>query len=1445
MRECLTSSLQTKERLCASDGLIISYPPPQVSCHKPRKGLIRPTGGAPLVGALLMSILLPISSFSAAPAAAAPKPPPDPEWEAAAKLFKQRHWADAEKAFLKYARRTPSPRRAEALVMAGRARISLKDSPAAQRLFGTVIREPGLRRSEPEAVAAAFDHLHRLMLAEGKPPAQRQRLLYDFKRALPSSSLLPKANEREADALLVSGSPQDALKLYNAAGAGLSLTGTNIVILLEGSIATAPAPLTNSDLKRQLAASRARPAIADGLMDTLARRKDGWRAEDLRAQLLLEDGKPADAATAWETMLKNRRGPADQIALARAAALGSVKAADGAAAYGEWLAAYPQSPLREQAEARHALLLAASGDLDRAIPLLQAFQRLRPASRYTPEVAQALARAQGTAKQIAKVDADRAVKEKQRRDDPALASLERGEKLLAKERFAQAAKELMAFRNLRQHPLWGRAWYGLGRAYDGLGQSEKALAAWDDVWRRGAAGTNILMAAESRRAAGDVYLNDLADPARALAAYNDTLRVSPTLDDGAFDLNRGLALLMLGRSADASAVFTARRDRAGEDKIEFLRWDNLVRQCAAGRLAPPPAGILPTQRRAQADLAMADVFLAGGRFERALRHYRHAARPLAGQAGEDRCALGIARSLASLGRAQEALRIFGHFKDKFGRSPLAPEALLRAGVLSASPKVNNFRQARQWFALAAANHPGTDAARAAEFYDATLAWRSRRWAEAEKLHKAFAANHPDSPLALVALDGRLPAIAKKSLEEEVDSINTVPVAPRSRKRSAFPIVKETAYSAYLDITSGLPMKESHIEDIDPRGGSALWTGPRVISKHLHRYHLTQAYSSEEYVMVRGTFEEPVGAGDIGPGIDPFSVTVPSVDVDWIGFERPTDEVKEETRHIIVPLNTNSVDDIRRILLRDPYDDDERKGDRNKKRPRFRFPSRVDPDITLDWDAKDAFFLVDTDDVAYTNTIAINGRAIADSAWPLKYRLELIDEPAPSPRLSSTITAEGQDTPDGSAIDNIHGRLVFVDIDVDSNYDGEIDDDDEPLEMDPGGLVCVCSNNLTKIELKVLPKGLPGKVTLSYIEGGERIRLWKNPDRTGELDMVGDKHEWLNLATMPPELWVEGVTNSVSPCDVKLKLEYDDDKNGSDSDLFKASDMIALTVIMAYFDNQRINVRNWTNTVDDIYFPVNYNKFTPVIWQRSRNLDLAAYLITETQKFSEYLRWSVNSIDSFSSVMGYGGRLRDLNIEIHRVEVGLKGSVHACDRLVVVIVSPETERRYRVWVDRFETETQWLTELPVAYLSLAQNNGNPEPNNCEHLFWQDWGVRRLNSYFHGNATFDMRSAQTPGGHGHQACYTTDGEFITSGFSAGTADFRHYSHYFTRAHATLDVLPFIRAAQLDGNPVTANSKLAPTNMTHPLVYEGVNINTYLRLRPTLPSAEPLLNPNTCTP
>ena len=177
--------------------------------------------------------------------------------------------------------------------------------------------------------------------------------------------------------------------------------------------------------------------------------------------------------------------------------------------------------------------------------------------------------------------------------------------------------------------------------------------------------------------------------------------------------------------------------------------------------------------------------------------------------------------------------------------------MLRAGVLSASHRVGGFRQEREWFDLLAKRHPGTPEALAAEFFSATLAWRGRKWAEAERLHKAFAAAHPDSPLARVALEERLPAIAERSLEAPlrapVDCANKVIVGPGSRKRSAFPINKNTSYNAHLDVKSDeLSFKETWIEDIDSRGGTALWTGPAKLSGKWHRYHLSNAYFSLEF-----------------------------------------------------------------------------------------------------------------------------------------------------------------------------------------------------------------------------------------------------------------------------------------------------------------------------------------------------------------------------------------------------------------------------------------------------------------------------------------------------------------------------------------------------------------------------------------------------------------------
>jgi hypothetical protein len=73
--------------------------------------------------------------------------------------------------------------------------------------------------------------------------------------------------------------------------------------------------------------------------------------------------------------------------------------------------------------------------------------------------------------------------------------------------------------------------------------------------------------------------------------------------------------------------------------------------------------------------------------------------------------------------------------------------------------------------------------------------------------------------------------------------------------------------------------------------------------------------------------------------------------------------------------------------------------------------------------------------------------------------------------------------------------------VDADGDGAIDDADEPLEVDPGGYVCVCTNNLTPIMFTLQPAGLTGRLTLSATMGGDRIRVWWDAGRMIEVPLT--------------------------------------------------------------------------------------------------------------------------------------------------------------------------------------------------------------------------------------------------------------------------------------------------------------------------------------------------------
>ena len=183
-----------------------------------------------------------------------------------------------------------------------------------------------------------------------------------------------------------------------------------------------------------------------------------------------------------------------------------------------------------------------------------------------------------------------------------------------------------------------------------------------------------------------------------------------------------------------------------------------------------------------------------------------------------------------------------------------------------------------------------------------------------------------------------------------------------------------------------------------------------------------------------------------------------------------------------------------------------------------------------------------DKKAIKNGIRINARTVA---LPLDFNVHPL-------RIARNfkIYTKGLADDDGvESVDTICGRVVNLDFDVDANYDGNIDELDEPLEENPGGIVCVNTNNLTPIKLTLEPVDLPGNITLRATMGANSIRLWRNANRTGP---VGLDEVWTQ-ATMPPVLYVEGINNSTTPRDVELTLTYDENKQGANNPLFKCNE----------------------------------------------------------------------------------------------------------------------------------------------------------------------------------------------------------------------------------------------------------------------------------------------------
>ena len=67
------------------------------------------------------------------------------------------------------------------------------------------------------------------------------------------------------------------------------------------------------------------------------------------------------------------------------------------------------------------------------------------------------------------------------------------------------------------------------------------------------------------------------------------------------------------------------------------------------------------------------------------------------------------------------------------------------------------------------------------------------------------------------------------------------------------------------------------------------------------------------------------------------------------------------------------------------------------------------------------------------------------------------------------------------------------------------------------------------------------------------------------------------------------------------------------------------------------------------------------------------------------------------------------------------------------------------------------------------------------------------------------------------------------------------FFCDPHVQADVLPFIRAAQMDGNPVDGG--VLNIDLSGPIMHFGYYLQQYFEARPIVANAKPALANNTC--
>ena len=258
----------------------------------------------------------------------------------------------------------------------------------------------------------------------------------------------------------------------------------------------------------------------------------------------------------------------------------------------------------------------------------------------------------------------------------------------------------------------------------------------------------------------------------------------------------------------------------------------------------------------------------------------------------------------------------------------------------------------------------------------------------------------------------------------------------------------------------------------------------------------------------------------------------------------------------------------------------------------------------------------------------------------------------------------------------------------------------------------------------------------------------------------------------------------------------------------------------------------------------------VVWQAGAKLNLFSLLHWSYGSYQNDLYFTTTTLSVDGGELVFGCRPKDLEPQICLIKLHYKPNPEfdqVFDKLWVVVNAPETETSFTSWYEQ-SADISWTTNLPSPFSRLPLTNASqnviaidPEPDSPG--LWES--PHGISSYLHHDAKYEMRSERI-GDHGHQATYDETGTLILNPIAAGTADFQTPYNAIGlpngTKHRDQDVYPFIRALQLEGNPVHKISSAVglgivdvPTNLNRPCIYKGDKTDKYIERRPVLPTGK----------